>query len=143
MRYASRDIFVRFRSVRDALAYAFSTSKGPRGTQSRWADTPRAYGDPWAGHVIRRILRGELGVTADSILWHHLEDVVLHKQPPTAKARSVMDRLRKIMGSLDLLDDQPTQTIEVGDLEDVIWTDPETGLEWQTVREMKTTVITE
>lgn len=137
MKYAGKELTTKFRSARDALAYAMDTARGPRCTTMRLDNTPREYRDPEAGSAVRAILRGDLGIEPGSPLWKQVEGVIFYGQPHNDKTRNVERRVRAILGQHGMLDDQPeVETVEV-ELEDVVFIDIETGAEVQTVREVR------
>lgn len=132
MNFCGRTITHRFRDVRAAVAYALSVRRGPQHRRPSWGE-PRSRGDRDAGHAVIAAVRGDLGIEPDTPEWHALESWALSGGPPPTFVR----KLRAILGSVGLLDDQPAEEVQKLDLEDVVFLDDVTGEEIHTVREVK------
>lgn len=132
MRFAGRDITHRFKSVREASAYAIVTMRGPQHRRQSWGE-PRMHGDKDAGSVVRAFVRGNLGYEPGSDEWRAWERWALEGDSEPAWVRK---SLRPLLGGAGLLDDQPeAETVELS-LEDVVWQDDD-GTEYHTVREVR------
>lgn len=100
-------------SPREALGYFFAHHAGPKLSQPRYTDSPRATGrTPWDASLIGALLRGHLGVKAGS-----KDDLALKEwattppargmrgmgAPKPIRVRRIEERLRRLMRKHDLL----------------------------------------